>query len=200
MTKKVLHHFQKVDPVMYTAIQSIQLEEVEPVASQQYFQNLCRSIAGQQLTGKAAETIFGRFRELFLKKKVTPKGVLSVSGDTMRGAGLSWAKVWSIQDFAAKVSSREVRLKGLRGMADEEVIEELTKVRGIGPWTAEMFLMFTLGREDVFSVGDLGLRRGMERLYRLAAPTQEEMLAIAAKWSPYRSWGSRALWRFIDGK
>ena len=200
MRKKVLEHFKETDPVMYKAICRIQLEEVEPVAQQKYFHNLCRSIAGQQLTGRVAETIFGRLCELFPGKKVTPKGILSVSEDKMRGVGLSWAKVWSIQDFAAKVSSKEVNLNRLKDMNDEDVIEELTKVRGIGPWTAEMFLLFTLAREDIFSIGDLGLRNGLKLLYNLADPTQEEILAITEKWSPYRSWGSRALWRVLDDK
>ena len=185
---------------MYKALCRIQLEEVEPVASQKYFHNLCRSIAGQQLTGRVAETIFGRLRDLFPSRKVTPKGIISVSEDTMRGVGLSWAKVWSIQDFAEKVNSKEVKLNRLKDMTDEEVVEELTKVRGIGPWTAEMFLLFTLAREDIFSAGDLGLRSGLKLLYNLEDPTKEEILSITEKWSPYRSWGSRALLRVLDDK
>ena len=97
-----------------------------------------------------------------------------------------------------KVNSKEVKLNRLKDMTDEEVVEELTKVRGIGPWTAEMFLMFSLGREDIFSFGDVGLRRGMERLYNLSNPSEETIEAITIKWSPYRTWGSRVLWKAAD--
>ena len=111
---------------------------------------------------------------------------------------MSWAKAYSLHDLADKVIKKEIHLKGLATMDEEAAIAELTKVKGIGRWTAEMFLMFTLGREDIFSFGDLGLQNGFKHLYGKKTPKQMEK--IIAQWTPYRSYGSLALWHAQDSK
>jgi DNA-3-methyladenine glycosylase II len=114
---------------------------------------------------------------------------------------MSWAKAWYVRDLAQKTKTKTVRFTGFPAMPEEEVILELTKVKGISRWTAEMFLIFTLGREDIFSHGDLGLRKGMERVYgKHRTRTRKSMEAIAGRWSPYRSYGSLALWHVLDSK
>jgi len=199
MSKKILLHFQKVDPVLYATIKKIgPLEEIEPRDPREYFSSLCSDIISQQLSSKSAAPIEQRFLNLFPRKKVSTKHLLSIPDETVRGVGTSWAKVSSLKDLAEKTITKEVPFSKLPNLDDEAVIEELIKVKGIGRWTAEMFLIFSLGRPDVFSHGDLGLRRAIEKLYKLTDPSQEKIEAITIKWSPYRSWGSRTLWKFID--
>src|SRR4029079_2555535 len=132
-------------------------------------------------------------------KSITPEFVLTLSHEMLRKTGMSHAKANYIADLAGKVVNKELHLTLLNDLPDEEVIEELTKIKGIGRWTAEMFLMFTLGREDVFSHGDLGLRNGFERVYgKRSSWTRNDIEKITARWSPYRSYGSLALWHAMD--
>jgi DNA-3-methyladenine glycosylase II len=134
-------------------------------------------------------------------KKFTPRHVLKLKDQALRDVGLSWAKASYIKNLAEKVNNQEVRLEKLSKLDDEAVIAELVKVKGIGPWTAEMFLMFSLGREDVFSHGDLGLRNGLVKLYQLRKPpTIERANRIVNRWSPYKSYGSLALWHSLDNR
>ena len=155
----------------------------------------------QQLASGAARAIFGRFEKLFEQEEVTPEIVLSFFDQEIRDTGASWAKVKYIKDLAKCVATKTIDLKKLHELSDKEVIQELIKVKGIGPWTAEMFLMFSLGREDVFSYGDLGLRHAMQKLYAFKKePTIEQMEKITSTWSPYRTYGALLLWRSLDGK
>lgn len=196
MTKKAHSHFQKVDPVLFSYIKKIDLPEFKP--AEDLFVDLCESIISQQLSEKAGATIFGRFKSLFSKGKITPAGVLKLPDQKIRACGTSFAKIKSLKDLAQKVKSKELDLQLLKELDDEKVIEELVKVRGIGRWTAEMFLMFALGREDIFSHGDLGLRRAIERMYKFKQePTREQIEKIVLKWAPYRSFASRILWRSL---
>lgn len=165
-----------------------------------HFVNLCHEIIGQQLSVKAARAILGRFRQLFPKGKVEPKVLLKLEDQVIRDVGLSWAKVKYVKDLAERVVRNEIEIENLEKLSDEEVMEELIKVKGIGPWTVEMYLMFTLGRPDVFSVGDLGLRRAMKKLYGLEKPNNDELVAMAAKWSPYRTYACRVLWKSLDNE
>ena len=201
MSRKILFHFRKVDPVLYQAMRQLKpLAEIEPRKPAEYFSALCSDIIGQQLSNKAAIPIEQRFIALFPRKRVSAKHLLNLSEEKIRGAGTSWAKVRSLKDLAEKTQSREIAFAKLLQMQDEEVIAELTKIKGIGRWTAEMFLIFTLARPDVFSHGDLGLRRAVERLYSLEDPEQKAVEAIAIRWSPFRSYASRALWHTLDGE
>ena len=172
MDKKVIEHFKKVDSELHAIIEKIEtLEQWHRRHHEDYFLELCGNIIGQQLSGKAADTIYGRFEKLFTKKKIIPENVLKIPDQKLRDVGMSWSKVRYVKDLAQKVKDKTLKLEKLENMADNEVIGELIKVKGIGPWTAEMFLMFTLGREDVFSHGDLGLNNAIKKLYK-KTPTE----------------------------
>jgi DNA-3-methyladenine glycosylase II len=199
MQTEILEHFKQVDAVLYKAATHIQLPKLDK--SQDYFKDLCDAIVSQQLSGKAAATIFGRFEALFAKTGITPEAVSKLSIETMRSVGLSNAKASYIKDLAEHVIHGQLKIKELDKLSDTEIKSELVAVKGIGPWTAEMFLIFALGRPDVFSPGDLGLKKGMQKLYKLSAmPTEKEALKLSEKWAPYRSFASRYLWKLLDTK
>ena len=162
---------------------------------------LARSITYQQLSGKAAGTIFGRVQKLFPGRKwFSAELILATPDETFRGAGLSRAKTAAIKDLAAKTLDGTVpKHAALARMSDEELITRLTSVRGIGRWTVEMLLLFHLGRLDVWPVDDLGVRKGYALTYRTkVAPTPKELLAIGEKWQPYRSVAAWYFWRALD--
>jgi len=161
-----------------------------------YFLALLGAIVSQQLSGKVADVIYGRVLKLF-DHLVTPKKVMEASFDDLRTAGLSGRKISYIQSLAQLVESGEVHFKDIETMSNEDIITMLTKIKGIGPWTAEMFLIFSLGREDVFSVLDLGLRTAVQKLYGKSM-THDEIISLSKKWEPYRSLVSLYLWRYND--
>jgi 3-methyladenine DNA glycosylase/8-oxoguanine DNA glycosylase len=164
------------------------------------FLALAESIAYQQLNGRAAATIFGRFQALYPGKGPTPERVLETSDEAMRGAGLSRAKMLAIRDLAAKTLDGTVPTAArLRSLPDDEIVERLTEIRGIGRWTAEMLLMFRLGRPDVLPATDYGVRQGFAIAYRKRSlPTPARLLAHGERWRPYRSIASWYLWRAVD--
>ena len=201
MRKEIKKHFQKGDPILFKIIQGIgELEELTPRLRRDYFFSLCKQIVNQQLSGKAADKIFERFTGLFPYKKITSKYLLKLSDGTIRKIGASWAKVKYLKDLAQKTENKEVNLEQLPQLSNEIVIQELTKIKGIGTWTAEMFLMFSLGREDVFSHGDLGLRRSIERIYNISNPTRKKVESISSRWAPYRTWACMILWSYRDNE
>jgi DNA-3-methyladenine glycosylase II len=160
---------------------------------------LLRAIVGQQLSVKAARTIYERFTGLFDGRTPTPEDLLEVDADTLRAAGLSRAKATYVRSLAEHVISGELELDRLDELSDEEVTAELVAVKGLGQWTADMFLIFHLGRPDVLPVGDLGVRRAIERLYGFEAlPSAAEMEALGERWRPYRSLASLYLWESLD--
>jgi 3-methyladenine DNA glycosylase/8-oxoguanine DNA glycosylase len=162
------------------------------------FELLAESICYQQLAGKAAEAIWGRVRGL-VDGPFTPEAVLALGAGPVRAAGFSNAKVASVLDLSAKVASGAVRLDRIGRLDDEAVIEQLITVRGIGRWTAEMFLMFTLHRLDVWPVGDLGVRAGYGRAYGLATmPTAKELLPLGDRFRPWRSLAAWYCWRVVQ--
>jgi DNA-3-methyladenine glycosylase II len=160
---------------------------------------LVRSIVGQQLSVLAARAIYGRLIERFGGRAPTPAEILADDPDELRSAaGLSHAKVGFLRSLAEHVTSGELELDRLSELSDDDVIEELVAVKGIGTWSAHMFLMFQLQRPDVLPVGDLGIRRAIERAYALdALPTPAQIEAIAEPWRPYRTLASRYLWRSL---
>jgi len=163
------------------------------------FESLVRSIVYQQLSGRVASVILGRLLEA-VKGSVTPESILKLRPARMRGLGLSTAKTAYIRDLARHTRDRRVVFEELDALADEEVIERLTQVKGIGTWTAHMFLIFALRRPDILPVGDLGVRSAIRKAYGLEAlPGPVEMEAIAACWRPYCSVASWYLWRSLDG-
>lgn len=162
------------------------------------FQSLAAAIVYQQLAGRAAQTIHGRFVEA-LGGEVTAARVLAAPDSSLRGAGLSRAKTAAIRDLAEKSSSGEVPLDGLDRMSDEEVIASLVRVRGVGAWTAQMHLMFELARPDVWPTGDLGVRAGLGRVLGLAEPpTPREMELIGVGYRPWRSAVAWYCWRALE--
>jgi DNA-3-methyladenine glycosylase II len=168
-----------------------------------HFGSLCRSITFQQLAGKAASTIFGRFVAVATGGggpiDLTPEGVLACSEESMRAAGLSAAKTRSIRALAERAASGELPLDDVESLGDEELIERLSAVPGIGRWTAEMFLIFQLGRLDVWPVGDLGVRKGYATAWGLPEqPTPKELAAYGDAFRPYRSIAAWYCWRAVD--
>jgi len=160
---------------------------------------LLRAIVGQQLSVKAARTIYERFVGLFGGRTPTPEELLEVDADTLRSAGLSRAKANYVRSLAEHVISGELELDRLDELSDEEVTAELVAVKGLGRWTADMFLIFHLGRPDVLPVGDLGVRRAVERLYGFEAlPSAAELEALGERWRPWRSLASLYLWESLD--
>jgi 3-methyladenine DNA glycosylase/8-oxoguanine DNA glycosylase len=165
------------------------------------FDALAESIAYQQLSGKAAATIWGRVRALYGKRKwLDPKQVLATKDEALRAAGLSRSKVAALKDLAAKTIDGTVpSARQLAKMSDEEIIERLTAVRGIGRWTAEMLLLFDLGRLDVWPVGDYGVQKGLAKTFgKRKLPTPKQMAKLGEKWKPYRSIAAWYFWRALD--
>jgi DNA-3-methyladenine glycosylase II len=163
------------------------------------FQVLVEAIMYQQLAGGAADAIHSRFMKIYRGTFPTPARLLKTPVERLRAVGLSGRKTEYMRDLALRVHSGSIELAGLARMADEQVVEKLSEVKGIGRWTAEMFLIFCLGRADVLPVGDLGLRRAMQIAYSLRAlPEPERMEEIATPWRPYRSVATWYLWKSLD--
>ena len=196
---EAIAHLQQMDPVLGHIIVrcgpcTLQPRELEPLVM------LCRSIVYQQLSGKAAGTIMMRFLGLYDPDALTPEALLRTADDTLRGIGLSRQKIAYMKDLATKVQDGALQLAKLPMHNETEVMHQLMSVKGIGRWTAEMFLIFALGRLDVFPVDDLGIRKAMQRAYgykRLPAPVT--MHRHARKWVPYRTVATWYLWRSLDG-
>ncbi|MBP9716539.1 MAG: DNA-3-methyladenine glycosylase 2 family protein [Candidatus Levybacteria bacterium] len=199
MTDKALIHFKKVDPILYKV--AIKIELSKQIKPDDYFIDLVESIVSQQLSIKAADTIFGRFEKLFKNEKINPKELLTIPDQKIREAGISFSKIKYIKGIAEAIINKQLDLKKLDSMSDEEVIGELIKLKGVGQWTAEMFLMFTLGRSDIFSAGDLGLQNAIIKIYKLEEkPNKEKLLEISKLWSPHRTIASRILWKSLESK
>jgi DNA-3-methyladenine glycosylase II len=196
MQQRVLAHFQKYDPVIYTLFVSGTPIKLTP--SPDHFFSLVESIISQQLSVKAGDTIVKRFIAIFPNRQATPQGILIVKEQTLRDVGMSWSKVSYVRNIAQAAISNPKMFQEFLTMTDEEIIKELTKIKGIGQWTAEMFLMFALGREDVFSFGDIGLQNAIQKAYNYKIkPTRQDMEKLSSKWKPYRTYAARALWRSL---
>jgi DNA-3-methyladenine glycosylase II len=160
---------------------------------------LLRAIVGQQLSTKAARTIYERMLQLFDGRVPSPRELIEADPDVIRAAGLSRPKIAYLRDLAAKVEDGELELELLAELPDETVREQLTAVKGLGVWSADMFLVFHLGRPDVLPVGDLGIRRAAQRVYELEElPDEAELTRIAEPWRPHRSLACLYLWRSLD--
>jgi DNA-3-methyladenine glycosylase II len=187
------------DPVLKRMLREHGVPELHRVRrSRSHFAELARMICYQQLAGRAAAAIHGRFEALF-DGAPTPEAVLALPFERLRGAGLSNAKATSIVDLATKVEQGLVELDRVARMSDEKVVSELILVRGIGEWTAHMFLMFQLGRLDVWPIGDFGVRAGFARMYDLdPTPTPKQLEAEGDRFKPYRSLVAWYCWRAAD--
>jgi DNA-3-methyladenine glycosylase II len=199
---RALKHLRSADPVMRGLIERLgPLDEWgrrrdRPADA---YGALLRSIVGQQLSTKAARSIYGRLTELFGGHAPTPGELLAADPEKIRSAGLSRPKVAYLRDLARHVLDGELELERLDELTDEQISAELTAVKGLGQWTADMFLIFHLGRPDVLPVGDLGLRRAVREAYGLPDyPLPPELERIAEPWRPWRSPASLYLWRSLD--
>jgi DNA-3-methyladenine glycosylase II len=215
--RRAVTHLKKSDPVIRSIIERIGPYRMQ--FSPPEFHTLAEAIVYQQLNGKAAETIFKRFTAL-AGEPLTPEGILKLSQEQMRGAGLSKQKSSYLTDLAAKTAASLLDFTRLPKLPDEEVIAHLTQVKGIGVWTAQMFLMFALKRENVLPTGDFGVRMAMHKHYldrqqkasktpagakksrkkKIKLPTPEQMEKIAKCWEPYRSAACWYLWKSLDTK
>jgi DNA-3-methyladenine glycosylase II len=185
---------EKIDPVLERLIKL-----QKPIIHRErkdYFYSLCSSIIGQQVSVAAAAAIFGRFEEA---TNCDPIKVLSLKDEEMRAIGLSRQKTSYIRDVAQHFAEDPDVYKHLDKLSDEEVIKELVEIKGIGPWTAQMFLMFTLVRLDVFAPDDVGIQRAMKQLYNWdELPDRDELIKIADKWRPYRTVACWHLWKSLN--
>jgi 3-methyladenine DNA glycosylase/8-oxoguanine DNA glycosylase len=194
-------HIAATHPRMAELIARSRRYEIAPSLSVRPFDALAESIAYQQLNGKAAATIWGRVRALYPKKKyLDPKLVLKTPDKKLRAAGLSRSKIAALKDLAAKTIDGTVpTARQLAKMSDEEIVTRLTAVRGIGRWTAEMLLLFDLGRPDVWPVHDYGVRKGFAKTFgKRELPTPKQLLKHGEKWRPYRSVVAWYFWRALD--
>ncbi|HEY7233610.1 MAG TPA: DNA-3-methyladenine glycosylase [Gemmatimonadaceae bacterium] len=197
-----IRHLKRVDPVLGGVIDRVGPCRLEPRREGTHFDALVRSIVYQQLSGKAAATILGRVHGLYGNRAPTPDELLSTPDETLRGAGLSRQKLSYLKDLAAKVESGAVPIAAdtIDHLADDEIIDRLVQVKGIGRWTVHMFLIFRLGRPDVLPELDLGIQNAIRRAYRLRKqPGPKDVKRIGKSWTPHASVASWYLWRSLEG-
>ena len=197
--RKAIVHLKKSDPILSSVIERVgpfRMQFREPE-----FETLVRSIVYQQLSGKVAAVIFGRLADLVPQGRLTPAAILKLRPQQMRRAGLSGQKTAYIRDLAKKTAAGVVDFGGILSLGDDEVIETLTQVKGIGVWTAHMFLMFSLQRPNVLPTGDYGVQMAIKKHYRKRKlPKPKDMEKIARAWEPYRSVACWYMWRSLDIK
>jgi DNA-3-methyladenine glycosylase II len=202
---KMIEIYNKKHPFVQDLIQKDQrlakiidqIEEIKVPISEDYFNSLVEIIVAQQLSAKVAVVLNERLKTL-LNQKIDPYEILSLDDDTLRLIGLSKQKITYLRHLSTYYIENKTIFNQLEQYQDEEVITHLTKVKGIGRWTSEMFLIFSLKRYDVFSVLDLGLREAVKKLYDLPLLTHDEIIQIASSWAPYRTIASHYLWHIWD--
>jgi len=200
--RRAVEHVRASDPTLARVIDAVGPLRMELKSTSSVFVALAEAIVYQQLNGKAAATIFGRVCALFPRAQggLRPEPILRTSDAKLRGAGLSAAKLLALRDLARRTESGEIpKLATLRRMEDAAIVERLTQVRGIGRWTAEMFLMFRLGRPDVLPAEDYGIRKGFATVYKKRElPVRKQLEQHGERWKPYRSVASWYLWRALE--
>lgn len=195
--KEVLQH----DRVLAQLTAKLEVKPL-PVTNDIYL-DMLENIVSQQLSGKVANAIFNRFLQLFPNGYPNPKLVLKLDDSLLRQVGLSGAKSVYVKAMAEFALKHDLNVDALQQLADDELIKLLTQIKGVGVWTVQMLLIFSLGRPDVFPVDDLAIRQGMVELYGLHSEgkqLRQEMIRIAEKWSPYRTWGTRMVWAYVNSK
>ena len=199
MHRQAIDHLRERDPKLARIIDRVGDCELTPREGGTHFDALVRAIIYQQLSGKAAATIHGRVEALYGDRAPTPEEILGTDDERLRAAGLSWQKISYIKDLASKVVSGELMTESLDSMPDDDVIASLVRVKGIGRWSAQMFLMFRLGRPNVLPDLDLGVQKGIQHAYRLPRlPTPKDVLRIGERWAPYASIASWYMWRLLE--
>ena len=199
-SREILAYLKERDTVLGALID--RTGPLSVTLSQDYFSSLASAIVGQQLSNRVAEVLWDRLSG-FCDGSVTPEKLAEAETEDLRAIGLSYGKVSYLKALAGHVLDGSLELPRFSGLADEEIIRQLTAVKGIGPWTAEMFLIFSLGREDVYSMGDGGLLRAVQTLYGLEGKggkgDKAALAEITGRWAPYRTFASLYLWRALDG-
>ena len=197
--RRAVNHLKRADPVLAEIIARVGPCRLTPRAEGTHFDALVRSIVFQQLSGKAASTILARVHAHYGHRSPTAEEILATPEEPLRAAGLSRQKLGYLRDLAAKVASGEVPLHDIDHLDDDAIIEHLVRVKGIGRWTVQMFLMFRLGRPDVLPELDLGIQNAIRKAYRKRKrPTPKDVQKIGAKWRPYATVASWYLWRSLE--
>jgi|SRR5687768_111137 len=198
MHRKALAHLRQADPVLRKVIEQVGPCRLQPLIEGSHFEFIARSIIYQQLSTKAAATIHGRVQTL-CGGALSAEPLGKLPDDALRGAGLSRQKLGYLRDLSARAIAGRLDTVHFPDLPDEEITRQLVEVKGVGVWTAQMFLMFKLGRPDVLPVLDLGIRKGVQRAYRLRKlPDAKRVAKIAAPWAPYRTIGSWYMWRVLE--
>ena len=197
--KKAVKYLMKSDPELIPLLDAFKIQDLQPETD--YFKSLTRSIVYQQLSGKAAKTILDRFILLYKDKSYpTPVDVINIDHEKLRSVGLSNSKAQYIKNIAHAFLDNPDTYDSLEKMDDQDIIDTLITIKGVGPWTAQMFLMFTLNRPDVFPVTDLGVQKGFKHYYKLSEmPIPGQMLKKSEQWAPYRTVVSLYFWRLLEG-
>ena len=197
--KKAVKYLMKSDPELIPLLDAFKIQDLQPETD--YFKSLTRSIVYQQLSGKVAKTISDRFILLYKDKSYpTPVDVINIDHEKLRSVGLSNSKAQYIKNIAHAFLDNPDTYDSLEKMDDQDIIDTLITIKGVGPWTAQMFLMFTLNRPDVFPVTDLGVQKGFQHYYKLSEmPTPGQMLKKSEQWAPYRTVVSLYFWRLLEG-
>jgi DNA-3-methyladenine glycosylase II len=190
-------HYLKKDPKLAKVIKLVGKYQIRLTRNR--YESIVEAIITQQLAGSAAKSISKRFRGLYKSRFPKPIDVIKTPDSKLRKTGLSGMKIKYIKDLSKKIESKELKLNTLSRLSDEEIVSQLTQVKGIGRWTAEMFLIFTLGRQDILPVGDLGLKKGIQLLHSMPElPKEEVMEKIAESWRPYRTVATWYLWKSLQ--
>jgi len=197
MIDKKAVKFLKKDPKFAKII--MQVGDYNVKITKNRYQSLVEAIISQQLSGSAANSIIKKFRKLYKSKFPKPRDVIKTSDSKLRTTGLSKMKIVYIKELSKKIESKELNMRKISTQSDEQVIEVLTDVKGIGRWTAEMFLIFSLGRLNILPVGDLGLKKGIQSMYSLKElPEKEQIEQLAESWKPYRTVATWYLWKSLQ--
>ena len=194
VTKTIAAHLSE-DPVLKLRIEHRGLLSIS--LKQDPLRAILGAIIGQQLSNKVSAVIWNRF-ETFLAGEITPVAILNASDDALRALGISYAKIKYLKNVSESILLGQLDFERMRTLSDEDAMHLLTQIKGIGPWTAEMFMIFTMGRENIFSLGDVSLQRAIEKLYKLDNLNKSKMKEISDYWSPYRTYGALYLWDFVD--
>ncbi len=184
---------------MVAVIKRVGPHKLQP--DKQYFIVLARAIVSQQISTRAAETIYGRFCALFARRRPRPKLTLGLSDEDLRQAGLSRQKTVYLRDLARHFEEGLIKPRGFHSLDNDDIIDQLVQVKGVGRWTAEMFLIFSLNRPDVLPVDDLGLKAGVQKIYNLKTlPDAKKLKTIGAEWQPYESIATWYCWQALAGR
>ena len=199
MIDKAISHLRDKDPEIVTLLNHFKIDDLK--LEKNYFKSLTRSILYQQLSGKAAKTISNRFISLYPNKSYPlPQDVLNTKHEILRSVGISNAKAHYIKNIAEAFTNDTINHKNFHALSDTEIMDQLSSIKGVGPWTIQMFLMFTLNRLDVFPTGDLGVQKGFKIYFKLKElPSAKEMLLRSELWRPYRTIMSIYFWKVVDG-